>query len=236
MTMVVTIPGAWHGAWALDAFNAALEARGVRAMALTMPSLGGGPDRRGIPADVEATRAALDALDEDVVLAGHSYAGIVITEAGAHPRVKQLVYLCAFMPEGDESANSLMSGPVVAAAGEETLLPAMRQNADPALIDLAPEIAKRRLYNDCSAAAADAAAARLEPHVAAVFNQSPQAVAWREKPSLYVICNRDRAIPPALQRVMARRATRSLSLDASHSPFLSMPAQLTDVVLANIRP
>jgi pimeloyl-ACP methyl ester carboxylesterase len=63
-----------------------------------------------LPGDAAATRLIIDAQDGPVVLVGHSYGGAVISEAGTHPNVAALVYVCAFAPDKDESVNSLIGG------------------------------------------------------------------------------------------------------------------------------
>jgi len=230
MTTFVTVPGAWHGAWAVESFNDALRGLGYKALGLTMPSLAG-VDRRGIPADVQAVSQALDSLSDDVVLVGHSYAGVVITQAGMHPSVRRLVYLAAFMPDLGQTASSLMSGEGFRNSGEATLQPVMRRSVDPDMVELNPDLAGAALYGDCPASEQAAAISQLKPHVRAVFGQAPQMVAWKTKPSTFVICNQDRAIPPSLQREMAQRATTRVELKSSHSPFMSMPGKLADALV-----
>jgi pimeloyl-ACP methyl ester carboxylesterase len=233
VTTFITLPGAWHGAWAVERFNDALRRHGHEAIGLTLPSLAGA-DRRGIPADVEAVQRTLDRVSGDVVLIGHSYAGVVITQAGMHPAVRQLVYLAAFIPDLGETSSSLMSTDTVRHSGEATLTGVMRRSVDPDLLELDPALVGPALYADCDAADQAAAIARLEPHVGKVFSQAPQQVAWRTKPSLFVICSQDRAIPPSLQRRMAQRASACLELNSSHSPFLSMPLDLADTLHASL--
>jgi len=235
VTTFITLPGAWHGAWAFERFNDALSRYGHEAIGLTLPSLAGA-DRRGIPADVEAVQRRLDHVTGDVVLIGHSYAGVVITEAGMHPAVRQLVYLAAFIPDRGETASSLMSADAVRHSGEATLRGVMRKSVDPELLELDPALAGPALYADCDAVDQAAAISRLEPHVGRVFGQAPQQVAWRSKPSTFVICSQDRAIPPSLQRRMAHRASTALELNSSHSPFLSMPFDLAEALLASLHP
>ena len=233
MTTFITVPGAWHGAWAVDLFNEALRRHGHDAIGLTLPSLAGA-DRRGIPADVEAVQRRLDQVSGDVVLIGHCYAGVVITEAGMHPAVRELVYLAAFIPDLGETASGLMSADAARHSGEATLRGVMRKCADPDLLELDPALAGPALYADCDAADQAAAISRLQPHVGRVFGQAPQHVAWRSKPSMFVVCSQDRAIPPSLQRQMAHRASTCLELNSSHSPFLSMPLGLADALLATL--
>lgn len=233
MTTFITIPGAWHGAWAVERFNDALRSRGHEAIGLTLPSLAGA-DRRGIPADVESVHRRLDRVSGDVVLIGHSYAGVVITEAGMHPAVRQLVYLAAFIADRGETASGLMSAYAARHSGDATLRGVMRRSADPELLELDPTLAGPALYADCDVADQAAAIARLEPHVGRVFSQAPQQIAWRSKPSMFVVCSQDLAIPPSLQRQMAQRASTCVELDSSHSPFLSMPFDLADAILASM--
>jgi pimeloyl-ACP methyl ester carboxylesterase len=233
VTTFITVPGAWHAAWAVERFNDALCRHGHEAIGLTLPSLAGA-DRRGIPADVEAVQRRLDHVSGDVVLIGHSYAGVVITEAGMHPAVRQLVYLAAFIPDLGETASSLMSADAARHSGESTLRGVMRRNVDPDLLELDPALVGPALYADCDAADQAAAIARLKPHVGRVFSQAPKQVAWRTKPSLFVVCSQDRAVPPSLQRRMAQRASTCLELNSSHSPFLSMPVDLADALQASL--
>jgi hypothetical protein len=112
----------------------------------------------------------------------------------------------------------------------------MRKSVDPELLELNPALAGPALYADCDAVDQAAAISRLEPHVGRVFGQAPQQVAWRSKPSTFVICSQDRAIPPSLQRRMAHRASTALELNSSHSPFLSMPFDLAEALLASLHP
>ena len=103
-TSVVLVHGAWHGAWCFERVLAQLHATpasGRRRRAA-------GPRRRSRSArdlhgDAARVRAVLDGLDGDCVLLGHSYGGAVITEAGTHPAVRHLVYLCAFALDAGES-------------------------------------------------------------------------------------------------------------------------------------
>src|SRR6202042_1034869 len=81
----------------------ALSRDGFRVGVVQNPTL-------SLDGDVAATRQVIDAQDGPVVLVGHSYGGAVITEAGTHPDVAALVYVCAFAPDKNESANTLISG------------------------------------------------------------------------------------------------------------------------------
>jgi len=177
--------------------------------------------------DVANVCRALDRIDGPVVLAGHSYGGAIITEAGMHDAVRHLVYICAFTLDVGESAmqNSLDPGGGLS----EPLAAAMRFD-EQGTVTVEREGAIAAFYNDCAADVADAAFARLLPQSMASFGGTVSAAAWREKPSTYVLCTRDAAATPVLQRTAAARAKDVIEIDAGHSPFLSRPAELAELL------
>lgn len=230
----VVVHGAWHGAWCFDRVLPLLEEAAVPVVAIDLPGHGddSGPltDLHG---DAERVRTVLDGIDDEVVLLGHSYGGAVITEAGAHPSVAHLVFLCAFPLEIDESC---MAAAVAQAAdfshdGRPNLAEAFVDQPDGST-RLEPAGAAACLYNDCDADTVAWALARLGPHPMANLGQAPAAVAWRERPSTYVVCAADNAVHPDLQRLMAKRCTASVEWETSHSPFASQPALLADLLIA----
>ena len=87
------------------------------------------------------------------------------------------------------------------------------------------------LYGDCDLALQEWALARLGRQPTASFTQAPRQLAWESKPTTYVVCTADRAIPVWHQRQMAANADRVVELPASHSPFLSMPDELADLLV-----
>src|SRR5258708_453841 len=104
---VVLVHGAWHGGWAFDRVLPLLTIAGVSSVAVDLPAHG---EDTGPPGDLHSdaarVKAQLDRADERVVLLGHSYGGAVITEAGDHPAVAHLVYLCAPVLDAHESCGS----------------------------------------------------------------------------------------------------------------------------------
>jgi pimeloyl-ACP methyl ester carboxylesterase len=231
---VVLVHGAWHGAWCFERVLPLLGQANVGAVAVDLPGHGldAGPftDLHG---DASRVRTVLDEIDGEVVLLGHSYGGAVITEAGVHSAVRHLVYLCAFALDADESC--------VAAAVADTA--ALSHEGRPSLADglvshpdgtttLTPEVAAACLYGDCDPDTMAWAVAHLGPQPMANLGQSPAAVAWRERPSTYVVCSGDLAVHSGLQRVLARRCTTTLEWPTSHSPFASRPEWLTRLLVA----
>lgn len=213
---VLLVHGAWHGAWCWEPVQQHLPG----AVALDLPS--NHIPGSGFADDVAAVRATLDAMVAPVVLVGHSYGGAVITEAGTHPNVGHLVYLCAFVLDTDESVitNSAPSPPSGLGA-------AMRVVGDHVVVD--PAGAAAVFYGDCVEQPVD----RLVPHAAAVFGEpvGPRP-AWRSVPSTYVVCTLDQAIHPDEQRFFAARCTSIVELEASHSPMLSMPGRVSEIAEA----
>lgn len=215
--------GAWHGSWCWAEVERILQGRGVGTVTVDNPSVHAAPAT--LHDDADNVLRAIDAVGGPVVLVGHSYGGAIVTDAGAHPAVAHVVYVAAFVLDDGESVitNALTGGE----AGNE-LEPALRFEDDVAYVD--PVLAGRVFYNDCSDAAASVAVRRLGPQSMVAFAGIPRAVAWRSKPSTYVLCSEDRAVAPALQRSAAARTGAVVELAAGHSPFLSRPDDLADLL------
>jgi len=174
-------------------------------------------------ADADAVRSALDEEDGPVVLLGHSYGGMVITDAAAgQENVKHLVYLTSVMPEHDETMASL--------GGSIEPGPWMDPRPEEGTMGIKSDLMPDAFMQDCDEEAIVGALERLTRQPLAVFGQSPRAVAWREKPSTYLVCAEDRATPPEVQREYAKRASRVVELPTGHHPMLSRPELLARVL------
>jgi hypothetical protein len=220
---VVLVHGAFHGPWCWERVVALLTNRGIPAIAVDR--------RRGDPLRVVSdmavnarlVRSALDAVGGPVVLCGHSAGGPIITDAGTHPSVRQLVYIAARMPGG---ADDPLSSPTVPSPS-----PAGRFTLPDGSIAIDPEAAAGRFYNDCDPSSVAWAASRLTPQEAPYDHAvAPSQIAWRERPSTYVVCSHDRALAPEFQRLVAARATRAVEWDTGHSPFLVRPQLVADLL------
>jgi pimeloyl-ACP methyl ester carboxylesterase len=175
--------------------------------------------------DVEATKRALDRADGNVVLVGHSWGGSVITEAGADPRVKALVYVAAFAPDKGETAGSL------AESVAKTILPDFVQNAN-GYLTLSREGVAKGFAGDLSRKEQDVVYAVQQPASKSVFGDVGVNAAWRTKPSWYVVASKDNAINPELEKRMAKRANaKTTILESSHVAMLSKPKEVLAVIL-----
>jgi len=233
---VVLVHGAWHGAWAWDRIRPRLDAAGVETIAVDLPGHGADPGPFGdLHADATRVRRTLDEVDDGpVVLVGHSYGGAVITEAGDHPAVDQLVFIAAFALDRDESCMSAAVDAADAAAldhtGRPNLVAGFVAGPDDT-VTLDASTATACLFQDCDEEATAWALARLGPQPLLTLQQTPGAVAWRSKPSTYVVCTDDLTVHPDLQRVLARRCDRTLAWPTGHSPFLSRPDLVADLLV-----
>jgi pimeloyl-ACP methyl ester carboxylesterase len=215
---VVLVHGAWHGAWCWDAVVRELGDAGIASVTVDNPSVARVPS--SLDDDAAHLRAVLDAVRGPVLLVGHSYGGAVITAAGDHPDVAHLVYVTAFALDEGESvvANDLIGGEAV------QLGDALQ--VDTETVSFQQSRAIEFFFHDCDREVGAAAAARLRPMSMAAMTGTTSVAPWRTKPSTFVLCTDDRAVPPALQRSIAKRLGTTVEIASSHSPFLSRPAEL----------
>ena len=227
---ILLVPGAFHGAWCWEQVLVKLEHAGVNAFAIDLPGHGDDPGPfTDLAGDADRLWARIDELDAPVILVGHSYAGVVITRAGAHPSVSHLVYIAAFAVTEDESAAAAATAEADAAHLSHKGridLGAGFVSAEDGTATVQPEVAAAAFYNDCDAADVAWALARIEPQLLASLSQSPGSAAWRRVPSTYVICEDDAAVHPGLQEIIAKRCSRSVRWPTGHSPFLSDPTRV----------
>jgi pimeloyl-ACP methyl ester carboxylesterase len=216
---VVMIHGAWHGSWCWGKVVAPLEAANVPTVAVDLPLT-------SLADDVAVTRAALDEVAGPVVLCGHSYGGVVVTEAGVHPRVRHLVYVCAFAIAEGRSAAAAVDDEVPGTGLEEAL-----RFDDDGRVSMDREGARRAFYLDCAPEEADAALDLLRPTALSCLGGTTTVAAWRTRPSTYAVCTEDRAVHPELQRLLARNCTTTVTWPASHSPFVSRPELVADLLV-----
>jgi pimeloyl-ACP methyl ester carboxylesterase len=217
---LLLVHGAWHGPWCWEQLLP--ELAGIDVYQVALPSSGPGPAALGdLHGDAEVVRAAVRAIDGPVVVCGHSYGGMVITQALTHePNVARLVYLCAFQLDvGDSLAGVRQAPPAWWSVHEELGYLDPREPAERFYADAAPEVVA-------------AALPRLTHQSLRSFRQPLTTAAWRHVPSTYIVCENDNAIPAELQRTMARRADRVVTIKAGHSPFAVAPTPVAQLLRA----
>jgi len=177
--------------------------------------------------DVAATKLVLAAQDRPVILVGHSYGGVVITEAGTDPKVAALVYIAAFAPDRGESVVSLIKDPPPDAPVPPILPP---QNGY-LFLDKAKFHASFAADVDADRAAflADAQV----PWGVEALGGTISVPSWKTKPSWYLVTSEDRMIPPAAQRFMAQRAGSTVvEARGSHAIYESQPSAVAALIAA----
>jgi pimeloyl-ACP methyl ester carboxylesterase len=231
MARFVLVHGAFCGAWCWEPVTRELGSAGHSVVAIDLP--GSGDDNtpvEEVTLDAYATRICqvLSEQPEPSVLVGHSMGGIAITQAAARcaPQVALLVYLAAFLPRNGQSLLDLAGLPEGA---DDQVQANMVVKGDPPVGTLSAAAAQDALFGCCSDEQVAWAIERIRPQPLVPCTTPVElGDASEHLPRTYVVCTRDRAIPPVLQRRMVRESpcAEVLELDTDHSPFLSLPIEL----------
>jgi pimeloyl-ACP methyl ester carboxylesterase len=180
---------------------------------------------KSLAEDVAFTKSAIDRLKSEVVLVGHSYGGVVITEAGTHPQVTDLVYIAAFAPDKGESVSSLIANPPPGAPVPPILPP----QDGYLFLDKAkfPASFAGDVEPDTAAFMADSQV----PWGVEALNGTISEPAWRTKPSWYLLTTEDKMIPPDAQRYMSKRAGSTVvEVAGSHAIYVSQPKAVATLI------
>jgi pimeloyl-ACP methyl ester carboxylesterase len=226
----VFVHGGWHDGWSWHLVRELLDARGVPSVAPDLPMT-------TLDRDAAVLSAVLAGLAGDAVVIAHSWGGSVATlgAAGA-PNVRHLIYIAATLTEaGRPSLSPPPSAPV---KGRETLRPKVIIETDTTTI-IDREVSLAAFYHDVEPSLARQAASRLRPFQKTGYAviETDAVAAWRLIPTTYVVCAEDRMIHPDTQREMAAAAgAEVLEWRASHSPFLSHPDLVADLVARHAAP
>ena len=227
MRTLVFVHGACvrDAAWWWSEMISLLADRGIASVAVPLSSCGETGDELGdLYADVDACRRAIAATDGPVILCGHSYGGVVITEAGCDDRVTQLLYVTSLMPEAGQSQAELI--------GSEPA-PWMMVGDD-GTVGVRPDLIRKLFLQDCDESTTEEALARLTRQSLTPFTQPPRKIAWQQKPATYVVCTEDLATPAEVQRKRVKQTARLVEFQAGHHPFLSRPEAFASSIAAEI--
>jgi pimeloyl-ACP methyl ester carboxylesterase len=175
--------------------------------------------------DVAATKRVIAEQQGPVILVGHSYGGVVITEAGNDPGVAGLVYIAAFAPDRGESVAALIKDaprgapvPPILPPQEGFLALDKTKFAASFAADVAPEKAEFMANSQV-------------PWGVVALNGAVTEPAWRSKPNWYLVATDDRMIPPPAQRSMAKRAGSSVvEVKGSHAVYVSQPEAVAELI------
>jgi pimeloyl-ACP methyl ester carboxylesterase len=218
------VHGAWHGPWCFEPLRRILGERGWATSAVELPTVHApGKAALGLADDAAAVRAAVDAVDGPVVVVAHSYGGVPATQGADGPSVAHIVYISAFVLDAGESLVSAGGG----------VQPDWWDVRDDGLVmaGTAEQSPRDLFYADVPPAEADAAVARLIPQSGQAYRDPVTVTAWRGRPTTYLITEQDAIFPVAAQEALAARAgSATARLAASHSPFLSQPAAVADII------
>jgi pimeloyl-ACP methyl ester carboxylesterase len=175
--------------------------------------------------DVAATKLVLDSQDKPAILVGHSYGGVVITEAGNHPNVTGLVYIAAFAPDKGESVAKLIANPPPGAPAPPILPP-----QDGFLF-----LDKAKFQASFAADVGDDKAAFMAdsqvPWGLNALSGEVTQPAWSTRPSWYLVASEDKMIPPDAQRFMSKRiGATTVEESGSHAIYVSKPKAVAALI------
>ena len=175
--------------------------------------------------DVAVTKRTIAAQDGPVVLVGHSYGGVVVTEAGTDPNVAGLVYIAGFAPDAGESVNSLIADPPPGAPVPPILPP------QDGFLFLDREKFAASFAADVEAEHAAFMADSQVPWGVGALAGEVSEPAWKSRRSWYLVTTADRMIPPDAQRFMSKRAGSTVvEAEGSHAIYVSKPAPVAELV------
>jgi pimeloyl-ACP methyl ester carboxylesterase len=174
---------------------------------------------------VAETVRVLRRQDGPTVLVGHSFSGMIVTEAGVEPNVSALVYVAARAPDAQEDYTELAKGFPAPPASAGIVF-----DGDEGRLSEAAFL--RDFAGDLPAARAKVLYAVQQPFHKALLTGKTQHAAWRSKPSFYAVSTQDRTINPDLQRYMAKRmAATTIEVNSSHLSLISHPQEIADLIV-----
>lgn len=229
------VHGGWHGSWCWTLLRDELDAAGVRSAAVDLPSIVGGPGARldaggserasGLHDDAAVVRAAAEeavsTADGPVVVVAHSYGTLPTMEGldGIEGLARVVVMGGALLDAGQSLMDGLGGSPP----------PWWQPSPDGSSYAALDPVAQ--FYGRCAPEVAAASVARLLPQSATAFTERSEAAAWRSLPVTYVITEHDSCVSQEGLEMMAQRAQDVRRLPSDHSPFLSVPAPLSRILV-----
>jgi pimeloyl-ACP methyl ester carboxylesterase len=221
---IVLVHGGWADASSWDAVTQRLQDDGYTVIAPANPL-------RGVETDSAYLSSVLATITGPIVLVGHSYGGVLITNAATgNPNVKALVYVAAFAPDQGETVGQLLA----MNPGSQAAPPNLTFRPHPGGLDtyITPSAFQSVFCADLPATTAGVMAAGQRPIDAAALGEPSGEPAWKTIPSWYLVASNDHALPPATERFMAKRAgATTVEIPSSHVAMISHPDVVTDLIL-----
>jgi pimeloyl-ACP methyl ester carboxylesterase len=217
-TNVVLVHGGFVDGSGWDAVYRVLRREGHTVSVVQNPTI-------SLSDDVRVTKRVIAAQSGPVILVGHSYGGVVITEAGNEPKVVGLVYIAAFAPDKGESVSSLIKDPPPGAPVPPILPPQdgylfLDKAKFPAAFAADVDVGKAEFMADSQV-----------PWGVEALNGTISQPAWKAKPSWYLVATDDRMIPPPAQRFMAERVGATVvEVSGSHAVYVSQPDAVAGLI------
>ena len=221
---IVLVHGGWADASSWNAVTQRLQDDGYAAIAAANPL-------RGVQTDSAYLSSVLGTITGPIILVGHSYGGVLITNAATgNPNVKALVYVAAFAPDQGETVGQILA----MNPGSQAAPPNLAFRPYPGGLDtyITPGAFHAVFCADLPADTAAVMAAGQRPIDAAALGEPSGEPAWKTIPSWYLVASNDHAIPPATERFMAKRAGATTGeIRSSHVAMISHPDVVTDLIL-----
>lgn len=217
---IVLVHGAFADGSSWSRVIPLLEARGAHVTAVQNPL-------SSLAADVAATKRVIDAQPGPVTLVGHSWAGVVITEAGNDPKVKALVYVAALVPDSGQSVNDYLKGKPEPVWAKKLL------KDSGGFLSLPTDVIIHDFAQDLPASEAKIIAATQGTWFSGALDDKVTTAAWQSKPSWAVITDKDHMVDPKLQQAQADHiGAKATHVNASHVVMLSQPTAVANTIAA----
>jgi pimeloyl-ACP methyl ester carboxylesterase len=222
---VILVHGAWADGSSWNDVVPLLQKKGLTVVAVQNPL-------SSLADDVAATQRAIDRQPGKVLLVGHSWGGVVITEVGRQDKVAGLVYVAAFAPADGESVNDL-------GANKELPQPPGLAGIEPdshGYLWMSAKNFGQHFAQDLAPSKTALMAVNQKPIAGRSFGDKVTTAAWRSKPSWYVVAEQDHMIPPPAQKGMAQRANSTVTtLNTGHVAMMAKPTEVAAVIVAAAR-
>ncbi|MBO9636433.1 MAG: alpha/beta hydrolase [Chitinophagaceae bacterium] len=217
---IVMVHGAFADGSSWSKIIPLLRAKGYNVIAVQNPLT-------SLADDVAATKRAIALMDGPVLLVGHSYGGMVVTEAGNDPKVVGLLYICALVPNDEQSAQDVVSAFPAGPGFAE-----FQQDAS-GFLALSSKGIHKHFAQDLTPGERDILYVTQTPWSTKATNEKITVAAWKSKPSWFIIGIDDGMVPLALARAEAKMIkAKTLELPSSHVPMLSQPGKVSSFIIS----